>query len=125
MRQCRRNMSDNKLQLAQQSHEAFAAGDRKFFEQHLAENFTFSSPLDVGLDRDGYFKRCWPGAGNGQKFNFLRLIQHDEEVVVTYEITKPNGDKGRNTEIVRIKDDKNRQCRSLFWLGHTARSLNH
>jgi hypothetical protein len=38
--------------LAQRSYEAFAAGDRKFFEQHLAEDFTFSSPLDVGNDRN-------------------------------------------------------------------------
>jgi SnoaL-like domain len=92
--------------LAQRSYEAFAAGDRKFFEQHLAENFTFSSPLDVGLDRAGYFERCWPGAGRGTKFNFLRLIEHDDEVVVTYEMTKPGGEKGRNTEILRIKDNK-------------------
>ena len=92
--------------LAQRSYEAFAAGDRKFFEQHLAEDFTFSSPLDVGLDRAGYFARCWPGAGHDQKFNFLRLIEHDDEVVVTYEMTKPNGEKGRNTEIMRIKDNK-------------------
>jgi hypothetical protein len=92
--------------LAQRSYEAFAAGDRKFFEQHLAENFTFSSPLDVGLDRAGYFARCWPGAGQGQKFNFLRLIEHDDEVVVTYELTKRNGEKGRNTEILRIEDNK-------------------
>jgi ketosteroid isomerase-like protein len=99
-------MSDNKLQLAQQSYEAFAAGDRKFFEQHLADDFTFSSPLDVRLDCKGYFKRCWPGSGKSQKFNFLRLIEHDDEVVVTYEMTKPNGDKGRNTEILRIKNDK-------------------
>jgi ketosteroid isomerase-like protein len=99
-------MSDNKLQLAQQSYEAFAAGDRKFFEQHLADDFTFSSPLDVRLDREGYFKRCWPGSGKSQKFNLLRLIEHDDEVVVTYEMTKPNGDKGRNTEILRIENDK-------------------
>ena len=92
--------------LAQRSYEAFAAGDRKFFEEHLAENFTFSSPLDVGLDRAGYFERCWPGAGRGTKFKFLRLIEHDDEVVVTYEMTKPNGAKGRNTEILRIKDNK-------------------
>jgi hypothetical protein len=92
--------------LAQRSYEAFAIGDRKFFEQHLAEDFTFSSPLDVGLDRAGYFARCWPGPGQGQKFNFLRLIEHDNEVVVTYELTKPNGDKGRNTEILLIKDNK-------------------
>jgi ketosteroid isomerase-like protein len=92
--------------LAQRSYEAFAAGDRKFFEQHLAEDFTFSSPLDVGLDRAGYFARCWPGAGHGQKFKFLRFIEHDDEVVVTYEMTKPNGQKGRNTEILLIRDNK-------------------
>jgi SnoaL-like domain len=92
--------------LVQRSYEAFAAGDRKFFEQHLAQNFTFSSPLDVGLDRAGYFERCWPGAGQGQKFNFLRLIEHDDEVVVTYEMTKRDGEKGRNTEILRVEGNK-------------------
>ncbi len=92
--------------LAQRSYEAFAAGDRKFFEQHLADNFTFSSPLDVGLNRAEYFARCWPGAGHGQKFNFLRLIEHDDEVVVTYEMIKQNGEKGRNTEILRIEGSK-------------------
>jgi ketosteroid isomerase-like protein len=92
--------------LAQRSYEAFAAGDRKSFEQHLAEDFTFSSPLDAGLDRAGFFERCWPGAGQGQKFNFLRLIEHDDEVVVTYEMIKRDGKKRRNTEILRIKDNK-------------------
>src|SRR2546430_10084422 len=92
--------------LAQRSYEAFAAGDRKFFEQHLAENFTFSSPLDVGLDRAGYFERRWPGPGQGQKFNFLRLIEPDDAVVATYEMTKANGETWRNTAILRIKDNK-------------------
>jgi hypothetical protein len=44
--------------------------------------------------------------GQGQRFKFLRLIEHDDEVVATYEMTKPNGEKGRNTEILRIKDNK-------------------
>ena len=92
--------------LAQRSYEAFAAGDRKFFEKLLADDFTFSSPLDVGLDRAGYFERCWPGAGQGQKFNFLRFIEHDDEVVVSYEMTKANGERGRNTEILRVRDNK-------------------
>ena len=70
--------------LAQRSYEAFAAGDRKFFEQHLAENFIFSSPLDVGLDRAGYFERCWPGSGQGQKFKFLRLINKIVSVEVYF-----------------------------------------
>ena len=37
---------------------------------------------------------------------FLRLIQHDDQVVVTYEMTKPNGEKGRNTETLRVEDNK-------------------
>jgi hypothetical protein len=36
----------------------------------------------------------------------LRLIEQDDEVVVTYEMTKPDGKKGRNTEILRIRDNK-------------------
>jgi hypothetical protein len=96
----------SRRRLAERSYEAFAAGDRKFFEQHLAENFTFSSPLDVGLDRAGFFARCWPGAGRGQRFKFLRFLEHDDEVVITYEMTKQNGETGRNTEILRIEGNK-------------------
>jgi ketosteroid isomerase-like protein len=92
--------------LAQRSYEAFAAGDRKFFEQDPAENFTFSSPLDMGLDRAGYFSRCWPGAGQGQKFNFLRLIEHDNEVVVTYEMTSRMKKRGAIRKFCALKTAK-------------------
>ncbi len=43
---------------------------------------------------------------SGPEIQFLRLIEHDDEIVVTYEMTKPNGEKGRNTEILRVKDNK-------------------
>src|SRR2546429_8832647 len=92
--------------LAQRSYEAFAAGDRKFFEKHLAEDFTFSSPLDVGLDRAGYFERCWPGAGQGQRFEFVRLVEAGDELVVTYEMTRADGGRGRNTEILTFRGDQ-------------------
>src|SRR5437763_16723398 len=92
--------------LVQRSYEAFASGDRKFFEKHLAEDFTFSSPLDVGLDRAGYFERCWRGAGQGQKFNFVRFRERDDEVVVTYEMTKATRERRRSTEMLRVKDNK-------------------
>ena len=42
---------------------AFAAGDRDVIERGITDDFTFSSPVDVGLDREGYFERCWPAAG--------------------------------------------------------------
>jgi hypothetical protein len=95
----------NRRQLAQRLYQAFLSGDRAFYEEHLTHDFTFSSPLDVGLDRAGYFQRCWPGAGQGGEIRFVRFIESNDEVVVTYESSNPNGSKGRNTEIIRFNGD--------------------
>jgi len=96
----------NRIQLAQAFYNAFAAGDRRFVEEHLAENFTFSSPPDPHLDRAGYFERCWPGSGTGQEFEFVRLIEAGAEVIVTYESRRPNGTQGRNTEVLTFDGDQ-------------------
>jgi hypothetical protein len=72
----------------------------------LTDDFTFSAPPDPLLDRAGYFTRCWPGAGKGQTFEFIRLIEAGDEVIVTYESKHPDGTKGRNTEILTFEGDK-------------------
>jgi ketosteroid isomerase-like protein len=92
--------NDDRIQLTKDLYEAYTSGDRKFYEDHLSDDFTFSSPADVGLDKAGYFERCWPGAGQGGKFDYVRLIESGSEVVVTYESTAADGSRGRNTEIV-------------------------
>jgi hypothetical protein len=81
----------------------------------LTEDFSFSSPVDVGLDRAGYFERCWPGAGAGQEFSFVRLIPAGDEVIVTYELTHPNGRRGRNTEVLTFDGD--RICAAEVYFG--------
>jgi ketosteroid isomerase-like protein len=93
-------------QIARDSYRAFAAGDRKFFERHLSGDFTFSSPSDPLLDRDGYFERCWPGAGQGTEFEFTRLVESGDEVIVTYELRRPDGTGGRNTEVLTFDGDR-------------------
>jgi hypothetical protein len=92
-------MSD-RVHTARELYLAFAAGDREVVDGMLANEFTFSSPVDVALDRAGYFERCWPGAGQGQQFEFVRLIETGDEVIVTYEMTGRDGGRGRNTEIL-------------------------
>jgi SnoaL-like domain len=99
-------MAVDRKQLAQDAYRAFAAGDREFYEERLSDDFTFSAPPDPLLDRDGYFERCWPGAGQGQEFNFVRVIESGDEVVVTYESRRPDGSGGRNTEILTFEGDK-------------------
>ena len=87
-------MADRK-QIARDSYAAFAAGDRRFFEERLSDDFLFSAPPDPQLDRDGYFERCWPGAGRRQRFEFVRLIESGDEAVVTYESDISGGGRGR------------------------------
>ena len=98
--------SGSRIQLAQDLYLAFAAGDRDVVEGILADDFTFSSPVDVELDRAGYFERCWPGSGQGQRFEFVRLVEAGDEVIVTYEMTRHDGGRGRNTEILGFAGDR-------------------
>jgi ketosteroid isomerase-like protein len=105
----------NRLDRARDLYEAFAAGDRDVVEAMLAEDFTFFSPLDVGLDRQGYFDRCWPGSGRNQSFDFVRLIESGDEVVVTYELATPDGGRGRNTEVLTFRGDQ--ICRAEVYFG--------
>ena len=99
-------MSKDATEIARDLYRAFAAGDRDFVERVLTEDFVFSSPLDVGLDRAGYFERCWPGAGQGQRFEFVRVIRSGDEVIVTYEMTRPDAGRGRNTEILTLRGEQ-------------------
>jgi hypothetical protein len=96
----------DRSELVKDLYRAFAAGDRDFYERQLAEDFTFSSPLDVGLDRAGFFERCWPGAGTGEGFEFVRIVEAGDEVIVTYERLKDDGSRGRNTEVLTFDGDK-------------------
>jgi SnoaL-like domain len=102
--------------LVRDMYLAFAAGDRAFFEQRLAADLRFSSPPDPELDRDGWFERCWPGAGRGQEFEFVRLVEAGDEVIVTYELRRPDGSGGRNTEVITF-DDADRITRVEVYFG--------
>jgi hypothetical protein len=98
-------MAADRRQIVRDSYAAFAARDREFFERHLGESYLFSAPPDPKLDRDGYFDRCWPGAGRGQRFEIVRLIESGDEVVVTYETDTSRGVRGRNTEVHTFDQD--------------------
>jgi hypothetical protein len=108
--------ASERLEIARQSYVAFARGERRFFEDRLSEEFTFSSPPDPLLDRAGWFERCWPGAGGGQQFTFVRLVEAGDEVIVSYDLRRPDGSGGRNTEVLRFDDD-NRLVRTEVYFG--------
>lgn len=98
-------MSTNRIDIARALYEGFASADRGAVEQLLSPDFTFSAPPDPLLDRDGYFERCWPGAGSGTEFEFVRVVESSDEVIVTYEMRRADGSGGRNTEVLGFDGD--------------------
>jgi SnoaL-like domain len=109
-------VESSRIALARELYEAFAAGDRAAVERRLGRDFTFSAPPDPLLDRDGYFERCWPGAGKQQEFDFVRLVESGDEVIVTYEVRRPDGTGGRNTEVLTF-DRSDRITRIEVYFG--------
>ena len=109
-------MIADRKQIVRDSYAAFAAGDRRFFEERLSDAFLFSAPPDPKLDRDGYFERCWPGAGRGLDIEVVRLIEAGDEVVVTYGTETAGGGRGRNTEILTF-DDGDKIVRTEVYFG--------
>jgi ketosteroid isomerase-like protein len=103
-----------RLELARASYRAYESGDRSAIEGLLSDDFEFFSPADPGIDRDRYFERCWPNAESIEAFDFVRLVDIGDEVIVTYESTKTDGRRFRNTEVLTIEGDKIRRAEVYF-----------
>jgi hypothetical protein len=95
----------DRLETARAMYGAYASGDRGIVEGSLTDDFTFYSPPDPGIDRATYFERCWPNSGQLESFEFVRLIETGDEVIVTYESTRTDGSRFRNTEILTFDGD--------------------
>ena len=105
----------DRLRVARDCYGAYESGDRSIVEQCLAEDFTFFSPPDPGIDRATYFERCWPNSETIESFDFKRLVELGDEVLVTYESTKTDGRRFRNTEILTF--DGAKICRAEVYFG--------
>lgn len=95
-----------RLELARASYGAYESGDKQAVEELLTDDFTFYSPPDPGLDRAAYFERCWPNSEALESFEFTRLVESGAEVFVTYEATRTDGSRFRNTEVLTFRGDQ-------------------
>jgi hypothetical protein len=96
----------NRAAAARALYDAFAAGNRAVAEELFAPEYRFSAPPDPDLDRDGFFEVCWPNSGNIGAFDIVRLIEEGDELVVTYEATREDGSRFRNTEVLGFDGDQ-------------------
>jgi ketosteroid isomerase-like protein len=105
----------DRLQLTRNIYGAYESGDRRIVEELLSDDFVFYSPPDPGIDRTMYFERCWPNSGLIKSFEFKRLIESGDEVIVTYESTKTDGSRFRNTEVLTFEGEQ--ICKTEVYFG--------
>jgi ketosteroid isomerase-like protein len=100
-------MSDSqRLQSVREIFGAYESGDRSILERLLSDDYVFYAPPDPGIDRDLYFERCWPNHETIAAYEFVRLIENGDEVIVTYESTKSDGRRFRNTEVLTFAGEQ-------------------
>ncbi len=97
---------DDRLQKVRGAFGAYASSEREVIEALLSDDLMFFSPPDPGIDRQTYFELCWPAHETAESFDFVRLIEDGNEVVATYEATKTDGKRFRNTEVFTFDEDK-------------------
>jgi hypothetical protein len=98
--------SRGRLKIVEECFRAYETRNRELIDSHLADDFTFFAPPDPGIDRAAYFDQCWPNSGHIKSFEFVRLAELGDEVVVTYEGARDDGTRFRNTEIHAFDGDK-------------------
>ena len=96
----------DRTSLARASYRAYETGDRQALEDLVADDFTFWSPQDDGIDRATYFERCWPNHETIAAFEFKRLHELGDEVLVTYDAERSDGTRFRNTEVLTFAGDQ-------------------
>ena len=107
-------------ELAKGYYRAYERHDRSFMEETLRPDFTFTSPFDDHIDRDAWFKRCWPQTPLHQKFDFVAVMQAGEKVFVAYDATMhvPNSvhpdARFRNAELLTFQDGKLQSVEVFF-----------
>jgi ketosteroid isomerase-like protein len=104
----------NRTDLVRRCYAAYESGDRAAIDALLADDLRFWSPPDPGIDRATYFERCWPGNEHLRTFDFVRLQEIGDEVVVTYEAERTDGSRFRNTEIFGFDGDRIRTVEVYF-----------
>jgi ketosteroid isomerase-like protein len=92
--------------LIRRYYAAFLGGDRDTVDSLLADDFRFSSPDDPGLDKAGFFERCWPNRGHLHDFDLDTVVERGDELFIRYAARTDAGMHFHNME--RLRTDGSR-----------------
>ncbi|HUO91111.1 MAG TPA: nuclear transport factor 2 family protein [Rhizomicrobium sp.] len=93
-------------EFARRYYRAFEVRDRGFFEAHMDDDFTFTSPYDDHIDREAYFERCWPNGERVRRFHFDAIAVNGDTAFVLYRCEMKGGDVFRNAEMLTFERNR-------------------
>ena len=85
---------------------AYEIKDRSILEDLLSDDFVFSSPYDDFINREEYFKRCWPHSAEMKMITIEKIFAEGNEAFVRYECIMNDGKSFRNTEFFTAENGK-------------------
>ena len=81
----------------------------------LADDFTFSSPLDDHISKSDFKAGCWSTQiAYIDRFDLKQVIGTDNEAFVMYVCHTTNGKTFRNVEYFQLRDDKVKAVECYF-----------
>jgi len=88
----------------------YAAWETKYWHSIdilLADDFTFSSPLDDHISRTAFKAACWDTqVAYIDRFDLKQVVGADNEALVMYVCHTTNGKTFRNVEYFQLRDHK-------------------
>jgi ketosteroid isomerase-like protein len=94
-------------QLVRKYYAAWETKDWRPVDILLADDFTFSSPLDDHISKSAFKAQCWESQKDFiERFDLQRVFGRGNEAFVMYLGRTKNGKTFRNVEYLRLRDDK-------------------
>jgi hypothetical protein len=72
-------------EIARECLQAYVNKDRAACEALVAPDFRFTSPMDNALDRETYFKTCWPNSEAMTACKVVQTVDIRDQAYITYE----------------------------------------
>ncbi|MFE4977950.1 nuclear transport factor 2 family protein [Kitasatospora sp. NPDC056651] len=93
----------------------YRSQDREAALPLYAEDFSFTSPQDDRIDKEAYFRRCFPTADRFSEQRLLHVTPADGELVFAYyEYELATGGWYRNLEAITVRDGLIREVQVFF-----------
>jgi hypothetical protein len=102
-------------ELVRKYYAAWDAKDWRSIDMLLADDFTFSSPLDDHINKSAFKSGCWDTQiAYVDRFDLEHVIETNNEAFVMYLCHTTNGKTFRNVEYFQIREDKVKAVECYF-----------